>query len=515
MSGRSADRPRQQTAAPSPSGNPSARRMPARQGDQRRVHGVREQQRRVEAPVGSSAPADRQPATSPIDAARGSTIVWLTSGTRLEQRRDRRPRRHGDRCARRRAPHVGDRRQRHDGVAKPVRSEDDQAVHRVSGRKGSWRGGVSDPRGRGSTGRATLRTSVHDEDRAAADQSDRRRPGRQRTADRRRGSGEAARRAPISPSRPSSRWSATCRAICLLSDGFVRRSWDALDSARARRSPICRRCSSGCRSRTRPTKDARCFNSAGAAAQRPRRAAVPQGAAADLRRLRRGPLLRAVPRRRSCSSSAAHRARHQHLRGHLERPRLLEAPPLSPRSDRGADRAPAPSRSSTCRRRRSPPASTAGARRCSSSMARRHRVPIAYVNQFGGNDDLVFDGRSCAFDADGAPIARGRVVRRRRRRSATSTTRRPIAPARRSAASNRRSGARSCSARATTRGKCGFSARRARPVRRHRLGADRGDRRRGARRRSRARRADAVALSRAGAASTTRCSWRATSASRR
>jgi NAD+ synthase/NAD+ synthase (glutamine-hydrolysing) len=42
------------------------------------------------------------------------------------------------------------------------------------------------------------------------------------------------------------------------------------------------------------------------------------------------------------------------------------------------------------------------------SMARRHRVPLAYVNQFGGNDDLVFDGRSCAFDVDGAPVARGR-----------------------------------------------------------------------------------------------------------
>ena len=41
------------------------------------------------------------------------------------------------------------------------------------------------------------------------------------------------------------------------------------------------------------------------------------------------------------------------------------------------------------------------------SLARRHRVPVAYVNQFGGNDDLVFDGRSCAFDAGGATIARG------------------------------------------------------------------------------------------------------------
>jgi NAD+ synthase/NAD+ synthase (glutamine-hydrolysing) len=43
------------------------------------------------------------------------------------------------------------------------------------------------------------------------------------------------------------------------------------------------------------------------------------------------------------------------------------------------------------------------------SMARRHGVPLVYVNQYGGNDDLVFDGLSCAFDAGGAPIARGRA----------------------------------------------------------------------------------------------------------
>ena len=44
-----------------------------------------------------------------------------------------------------------------------------------------------------------------------------------------------------------------------------------------------------------------------------------------------------------------------------------------------------------------------------SSMATKHRIPIAYVNQFGGNDDLVFDGRSCMFNADGAVFARGRA----------------------------------------------------------------------------------------------------------
>jgi NAD+ synthase (glutamine-hydrolysing) len=42
------------------------------------------------------------------------------------------------------------------------------------------------------------------------------------------------------------------------------------------------------------------------------------------------------------------------------------------------------------------------------SMARKHRLPIAYVNQFGGNDDLVFDGRSSVFGADGSVVARGR-----------------------------------------------------------------------------------------------------------
>lgn len=41
-------------------------------------------------------------------------------------------------------------------------------------------------------------------------------------------------------------------------------------------------------------------------------------------------------------------------------------------------------------------------------MARKYRIPFVYVNQVGGNDDLVFDGRSCAFDPDGKLIARGK-----------------------------------------------------------------------------------------------------------
>jgi NAD+ synthase (glutamine-hydrolysing) len=42
------------------------------------------------------------------------------------------------------------------------------------------------------------------------------------------------------------------------------------------------------------------------------------------------------------------------------------------------------------------------------NLARKHCLPLLYVNQVGGNDDLVFDGRSCAFDSAGTLIARGR-----------------------------------------------------------------------------------------------------------
>jgi NAD+ synthetase len=45
-------------------------------------------------------------------------------------------------------------------------------------------------------------------------------------------------------------------------------------------------------------------------------------------------------------------------------------------------------------------------RRMLSAIARRHRRPLVFVNQVGGNDDLIFDGRSCAFDARGRLIAR-------------------------------------------------------------------------------------------------------------
>lgn len=40
-------------------------------------------------------------------------------------------------------------------------------------------------------------------------------------------------------------------------------------------------------------------------------------------------------------------------------------------------------------------------------ISSKYSVPVLYVNQVGGNDDLIFDGRSCAFNSGGNLIARG------------------------------------------------------------------------------------------------------------
>ncbi|HEY8927024.1 MAG TPA: NAD+ synthase [Polyangia bacterium] len=44
------------------------------------------------------------------------------------------------------------------------------------------------------------------------------------------------------------------------------------------------------------------------------------------------------------------------------------------------------------------------------STARRWQLPLVFVNQVGGQDDLVFDGSSTVFDAKGAVIARAREM---------------------------------------------------------------------------------------------------------
>jgi len=42
------------------------------------------------------------------------------------------------------------------------------------------------------------------------------------------------------------------------------------------------------------------------------------------------------------------------------------------------------------------------------SIARQHKVPVALVNQVGGNDSLVFDGSSLVLNREGKIIAQGR-----------------------------------------------------------------------------------------------------------
>ena len=42
------------------------------------------------------------------------------------------------------------------------------------------------------------------------------------------------------------------------------------------------------------------------------------------------------------------------------------------------------------------------------TIAREDRVPVAFVNQVGGNDSLVFDGASMVFDREGKVIAQGK-----------------------------------------------------------------------------------------------------------
>jgi NAD+ synthase (glutamine-hydrolysing) len=43
-----------------------------------------------------------------------------------------------------------------------------------------------------------------------------------------------------------------------------------------------------------------------------------------------------------------------------------------------------------------------------SHMAQKYGLPVAYVNQVGGNDDLIFDGRSSVFDREGRLVARAK-----------------------------------------------------------------------------------------------------------
>ena len=256
------------------------------------------------------------------------------------------------------------------------------------------------------------------------------------------------------------------------------------------------------------------FNTRGAAPRRPRRAALPQGAAADLRRLRRGPLLRAVPRRADPRRRRARalgisicediwndrdfwkRRRYHHdpveelVRAGAEAIVNLSASPFSA----GKHRVREEMLGSMARKHRR-------AARLREPV-RRQRRPGVRRPQLRASAPTARRSRAAAsFEAD--------VVDLRSRSSAA-----PIGPPTDLDAGIgdlARAGARHARLRAQVR----LRARRARAVRRHRLGADRGDRRRGARRRQRARRADAVALLEPRQHRRFAGSWPRTSASRR
>jgi predicted amidohydrolase len=112
---------------------------------------------------------------------------------------------------------------------------------------------------------------------------------------------------------------------------------------------------------------------------------------------------RRAPVRRRAGGAA--RGPHQ-LRGRLERQAVLGAPPVPARPVE--ELAAAGARS--CRINASPyhKGKRELRRDVFAATARKYGVPVVYVNQVGGNDQLVFDGSSFALDADARVIASAR-----------------------------------------------------------------------------------------------------------
>ena len=137
--------------------------------------------------------------------------------------------------------------------------------------------------------------------------------------------------------------------------------------------------------------------------------------------------------------------------------------------------APAPRSSSTSRRRPYTMEKRHLRPRMLAATARRWRRPLVFVNQVGGQDDLVFDGASLV-SRRGRRGRRARAPSTRPTWSSSSSTggRGRVASCERSRRSDERSalGALALGTRDYAR-RCGFSARAARPLGRHRLGARR------------------------------------------
>ena len=148
--------------------------------------------------------------------------------------------------------------------------------------------------------------------------------------------------------------------------------------------------------------------------RRPRRRATPQVAAAHLRRLRRGPVLRAGPPRSRLSSSGASASASRSARTSGTTRDFWPRRLLPPRSGRRARAGPAPTlfvniSSSPFTLGKAGAAPRHDPAAGASSTARS----FLYLNQVGGNDELIFDG---ALDrvraADGALVRAGARLRR-------------------------------------------------------------------------------------------------------
>ena len=130
-------------------------------------------------------------------------------------------------------------------------------------------------------------------------------------------------------------------------------------------------------------------------------------------------------------------------------------------------------------------------------------LPLVYLNQVGGQDELVFDGASFALNADLSVAAQLPAFEENITTLRWSKTRRRLALHRAGGAGPRWRRGRLRRLRARPARLCRqerISRRAARRLRRHRFGAVRGDRGRCARRRARPRRDAAVSLHRAGLA---------------
>ncbi len=165
-----------------------------------------------------------------------------------------------------------------------------------------------------------------------------------------------------------------------------------------------------------PRRTAGSYNAAAICRDGDRGGGLPEAPAPELRRLRRGALLRA-----GRASGPLRRGRR--CRAALTICEDVWVP--EPAAETGvARRRPRPQHLGVAR---STSARDASARTCSATRARENGAWVAYCNLVGGQDELVFDGRIVVVAPDGAVIARAQRLRRgpARGRRARRRARRP------------------------------------------------------------------------------------------